>query len=293
MIKIRSLLGDLGVPFWTTGKNVSEGWTAITCPICGDRSNHGGFPPDDPKYSCFRCGKHSTVKIINAFVGDWNKSKALIAEYTDILQFEGSSERERAGIVEWPPKISTLELPSLHAQYLHDRGYNPQQIRDAYGVLAQYQSGDFKYRLLIPVYLNHRIMTYVGRDVTGRSPLRYKNLAETRSVLPAKECVYNIDSTHETAIICEGIFDAWRFGTQGVALFGIQFTTNQTNLLARRLKRAFICFDSEYVAQQKANELGETLSMQGVDVEILLLDRGDPGDMTQEEADEVKRELLL
>lgn len=146
---------------------------------------------------------------------------------------------------------------------------------------------------LSPVYLDRKVVTYVGRDVTDKAYLKYKNLPERLSVVPAKECVYNIDAIHETAIICEGIFDAWRFGNHGVALFGIIFTDHQTNLLARRLKRAFIVFDAEYTAQQQAGKLAETLAMQGVDVEILVLDRGDPGDMTQQEADEVKRELLM
>lgn len=152
MINIRALLGDIGVPFWTVGKNVSEGWTTITCPMgCGDRSNHGGFSKDGTGYNCFKCGKHSITRVI-ATVGDlsWKNAKSLIDQYSDILVVNTVYHEDRASKVEWPPRIIAPDLPSLHAQYLHERGYNPQQIRDAYGVHAQYQVGDFKYRLLIP-----------------------------------------------------------------------------------------------------------------------------------------------
>ncbi len=34
MLDIQRLLGDVGVPYWTSGKNVSDGWTSISCPFC-------------------------------------------------------------------------------------------------------------------------------------------------------------------------------------------------------------------------------------------------------------------
>ncbi len=184
-------------------------------------------------------------------------------------------------------------MASIHYEYLHKRGYNPKQLRELYGVDGCYLTGDFKYRLVIPVYQKGRVVTYVGRDVTGKSQLPYKNLAERKSILPAKECVYNIDSIHETAIIVEGIFDAWRFGVHGIATLGIQFTATQTRTIASRVRKAFICYDPEPIAQQKAYEMAETLSFQGVDVEILLIDAADPGEMTQKEADKIKRILKI
>ena len=113
-------------------------------------------------------------------------------------------------------------------------------------------------------------------------------------VYPAKEVIYNLDSIHETAIICECVFDAWRFGAHGVATFGLQFTNRQTNALANRLKRAFIIFDTDPTAQKKGRELGAILAFQGVDVEIVKVNEyKDPGELPQKLADEIKKELLL
>ena len=291
MLDIRTLLGDLGVPYWTSGKNVSEGWSSVTCPMCGDRSNHGAFSPEGDAYSCFRCGKHSVRKIISNF-SSWNEAGILIQEYTSSLSFYEKAERERSSIVEWPPSCA-VSMPSVHSEYLYKRGYDPKQLRELYGVESCYQTGDFKYRLVIPVYLDGKVVTYIGRDITGKASLPYKNLAERKSILPAKECVYNIDNIHETAIICEGVFDAWRFGAHGVATFGLQFTNAQTNALAKRLKRAFIVFDADVQAQAKGHELGGILAFQGVDVEVVSVsDYKDPGELPQSVADEIKLELF-
>jgi hypothetical protein len=290
MLDIQGLLGDIGVPYWTSGKNVSDGWTSISCPLCGDRSNHGAFSPDGWGYSCFRCGGHKVPKVISTLTS-WKETKTLLKTYSNVLYIKEEKEYIGVSSVEWPPK-NVIKMPSLHAEYLHERGYDPKQLRELYDIQCCYQTGEFKYRIIIPVYLNGRIMTYVGRDITDKAALKYKNLAESKSVIPAKQIVYNIDNIHDTAIICEGIFDAWRFGTHGVAMFGLQYTAQQTRALASRLRRAFIVFDTEAQAIEKANELGADLALQGVEVEIIGIEQKDPGEMSQEEADEVKNELL-
>jgi len=291
MLNIQLLLGDIGVPYWESGKNVSEGWCSVSCIKCGDRSNHGAFSPDGHAYSCFRCGKHSVKSIIAEYTS-WTEAGILINEYSSALSFHKGIEHERSALVEWPPPCA-VPMPSLHAEYLHDRGYDPKQLRDLYGIESCYQIGDFKYRVVIPVYLNGRVVTYIGRDVTDKQTLPYKNLSERKSILPAKECVYNIDNIYETAIICEGVFDAWRFGAHGVATFGLQFTSAQTNALTKRLKRAFIVFDADTQAQAKGRELGGILAFQGVEVEIVQVpEYKDPGELPQTLANEIKKELI-
>lgn len=291
MLDIQTLLGDFGIPFWTSGKNVSHGWTTITCPLCDDRSNHGGFSPTGYGYTCFKCGKHSIYSVLSQVITEKNLS-AIINQYSNDLFVAKKLNRERAAKVIWPPE-NAVKMPSIHAEYLHKRGFNPKQIRELFDIKFCYQIGKFKYRIIIPIYQNRRLVTYVGRDVTGLSKLPYMNLAERLSVLPAKECIYNLDNVSKVAIITEGIFDSWRFGVHGVSPLGIQFTTMQTGLLASRLDKAFVFFDNEPQAQQKALELGEILAFQGVSVEnIVHTDFNDPGEMTQEIADEIKYGLL-
>lgn len=290
MLNIRALLGDLGVPYWTTGKNVTPGWTSVSCPACGDRSNHGAFSPAGTSYSCFRCGSHKLRNII-AYYTDQATVTHLLKNYSDALFIPEKFSVSHASKVEWPPE-SAVEMPSVHAEYLHLRGYDPKQIRDMYKVECCYQTGNFNYRIIIPIIQDNKVVSYVGRDVTGKAKLKYKNLSDSKSVVSVKNTVYNLDAIHDTAIICEGIFDAWRFGSYGVAVYGLQFTGAQTRALAGRLRRAFIAFDAEPIAQQKALEMAEILALQGVSVEVVSLDVKDPGEMTQKEADQLRKELL-
>ena len=172
---------------------------------------------------------------------------------------------------------------------MHKRGYITSQIEQLYGVKACYITGDFKYRLVIPVVEKGRIVTYVGRDITEKSKLKYKNLKEELSVKPAKECVYNIDAVCDTAIIAEGIFDVWRLKYNAVAMLGLVFTRKQVRMLAEKLKKAFICFDNEPVAKESAMALGEELSMAGVDVYVVLIDKKDPDCLSESEAEEIRK----
>ena len=206
--------------------------------------------------------------------------------------YDQKVQKDRAAKVEWPHSSFETGIPSIFSQYLFNRGYQTSQIEQLYGVKACYITGDFKYRLVIPVIENGKIITYVGRDVTGKSALKYKNLKEELSVRPAKETIYNIDAVGDTAIIVEGIFDVWRLKYNAVATLGLVFTRIQVRILSRRLKKAFICFDNEPIAAEAARALGEELSMAGVEVYIILIDKKDPDLLSEQEAEEIRKIVL-
>lgn len=293
MLNIRALLGDLGVPYFTSGKNVSEGWTTIQCPMgCGDTSNHGGFAPGGFGYSCFKCGKHSIYSVIGQFTESRNEAVSLIKEYSNDLVYHAHIHEERASKVDWPPISAKETLPSIHSEYIHSRGYDPKKLREMYGVVGCYHTGPMKYRLVIPIFENGRLVSYVGRDVTEQAPLRYKNLPERQSILSVRETVYNIDSIHKFAIITEGIFDAWRFGAHGTALYGLQVTSRQVHLLAKKIKYAAIMFDRGTTEYAMAENLAESLGLCGIETAIVQIDCKDPGVMPQNEADELKNEIM-
>jgi DNA primase len=291
MINIRAVLNDLGVPYWDVGKNVSHGWVTISCPFCGDRSNHGGFSPNGKGYSCFKCGPHR-IKETLLHYGPNETVRALLKQHSNALNtdhYNYNVTKERSAQVTWPHVTFEKDIPSVFSQYLHKRGYITSQIEQLYGVKACYITGDFKYRLVIPVVEKGRIVTYVGRDITEKSKLKYKNLKEELSVKPAKECVYNIDAVGDTAIVAEGIFDVWRLKYNAVAMLGLVFTRKQVRMLAEKLKKAFICFDNEPVAKESAMALGEELSMAGVDVYVVLIDKKDPDCLSESEAEELRK----
>lgn len=297
MFNIRKWLNDEGVTYYVQGKNVSDGWTGVSCIYCGDRSSHGGFSPNGQVYSCFKCGKKTnTAGFIKDLLNiSFPKVKEILSRYSNALDIShyDSSVKDRVHVVEWPPPDAEAELPSVFGRYLYKRNYVPSQIEQLYGVKACYLTGSFKYRLVVPIIENGRVVTYVGRDITGQSGLKYKNLKEELSVKPVKECIYNIDAVKDTAIIVEGITDVWRLRYNAVATLGLVFTRKQVRLLTERLKTAFICFDAEPQAQEMALALGEELSMAGVDTSIVAIDKDDPGCLSEKEADAIRKIISM
>lgn len=292
MFNARKWLNDIGMPYWTAGKNVSDGWTTLSCPWCGDRSNHLGIAPNGITASCFKCGpKGHIINLIKVVEQkDYTKAKSVLDQYSNALDISHyQSAKDRAASVTWPIPEFEKEIPSIFSQYLHSRGYKTSQIEELYQIKTCYLTGNFKYRIVVPIIENGRILTYIGRDVTGKSSLKYKNLKEELSIRPAKECIYNIDAVQDTAIIVEGIFDVWRLKYNAVATLGLVFTRKQVRILSERLKKAFICFDREPVAQEMALALGEELSMAGVETYIVTIDKKDPDCLSEEEAEEIRK----
>ncbi len=274
MFDAMAWLNDSGIPYSLHGKNISQGWIGLS--------------------SCFRCGKRTGVAKLIATIENCSSSAAwhIFNSHSNILKTPDYFEKTRASHVEWPPP-ACKEIPLLaHADYIYERGYDLEQLISTYDIKFGWYTGNFKYRIIIPVYLQGRVVSYIGRDISNQATLKYKNLKEELSILPVKETVYNIDNIHEEAIICEGVFDAWRFGYNAVAMFGLVYTQRQVRMLGDKLKKAYICFDAEPQAREAAETLGEELSWQGVDVEILSIDTKDPGEMSQREADELKQELF-
>jgi hypothetical protein len=294
MFRVYDYLVDNGIPHQTSGKNIGIGWTGVQCPRCGDTRGHCGIAPTGYSYSCLKCGaKGSMQNLIQSLslVG-WKTAKELFEKYNDVLYFNEFASINRSVADVELPKNATARLPELHTEYLVDREFDPGYIKRMFNVQAVYKTGEWKYRLIIPVYMRGKLVTFVGRDVTGQSDTKYKNLRGDLSIMTTKETVYNIDNIHEEAIICEGPTDVWRFGYNAVSLFGLIYTPQQVLILGNRLKRAIICFDNEPKAQEIAEELAEELSWQGVQVEIALIDAADPGELSKAEADEIKNELF-
>lgn len=220
------------------------------------------------------------------------KAAKIYQAHSSVLYTPDYFAKSRASKVEWPPP-DAIDTPfDMQRQYIIDRGYDFDHIVNNYGIKFGGYTGQFKYRILIPVVFQGRVVSYLGRDVGGEAYLKYKNLREEESVLPVKETVYNIDNIADEAIICEGVFDAWRFHYNAVALFGLVYTQTQIRILGNKLKRAFICFDNEPQAEEAAEDLAEALNFQGVKTEILLIDTKDPGEMSASEANEVIQELF-
>lgn len=305
MIDIIKIYQRFGIPYQTEGhKHVRSGWIGIPCPFCtGNPGYHLGYCYDrNSKYAgafhCWRCGGKNLIEVLSSLLNtDTSSTWSIIKEY----QIDGtgpiiSTKTERKG----PTKgRSTCQLPigtkpiqEIHRQYLQNRNFNPDKIEEIWKIQATGPVGNYKHRIIIPIFFNKKLVSYQGRDITNKSSMKYKACPQDLEAREHKTCLYGLDEVQgDSVVVVEGVTDVWRLGIGAVATFGIEYKHDQIPLL-KRFKNIFILFDSEPQAQEQARLLSITLYSPERHIEILELSEGDPGEMNQSDADDLMKELL-
>lgn len=283
-----------GVDYTSSGsKNVSTGWIGTTCRWCGDRTNHLGINLTSKKISCFKCGKKGNVLTLVMAVDNcsFNTAKRTVLEFSTVdFAYLVRKERLHAQNTLFPTGIQDKFLP-MQDQFLLKRRYDREFLQKKYDIMPMGPTlDDWKFRIIIPVYEKHQLVTYVGRDVTGKLEIPYKNAPIEKSVIQAKHSLYNFDSIRDTAIVVEGIMDVWRIGNGAVCSFGTQYTKEQILKLVG-LKRIFVLYDAD--APAEADRLSFDLTAVCRNVEVILLDEGDPDNLHEDDVWALRRELGL
>jgi hypothetical protein len=294
------LCSEQGIQYRTEGtKHNRPGWVQTYCPFCGHRGKWFlGYHLETGAVNCWHCGKHRLVDVVRLSL-QCNKEKAL----TIIRKYETGRKARKEIQIRVSSNLApvVLRLPGgcgpmlpRHRKYLAGRKFDPEDVALTWGLLGTGPVGEYRNRIIIPIFLEGKMVSYQGRDITGKSDLKYKACAMENEVVHHKHTLYGIDLVPgDTAVIVEGAADAWRLGPGAVATFGTGFTIPQLNLFCRKFTRAFLLFDPEPSAQDRADRAANLLSARGIDVEVLCTDDElDPGDMPQTEAADLMMELL-
>jgi hypothetical protein len=275
---------DFNIDYRTEGKNVQAGWVNICCPACNDQGFHGGINPEKDYFNCWRCGWIPINEVLSAKTGLSKKQISLYKKKYIHGAFILSKNKDK---VEFASKV---ELPGsalnkFHKKYLEKRGFDADFLEDKYKLLGTGISGYWKYRIIIPIYYRHQLISFQGRDYTNQQELRYVGLQKEKSVMDYKDILYGIDfCTSDTIAVVEGVTDVWRMGDGFAATFGTSMTENQIRVLSK-YKNIYFLFDPELEAQEKAKKAATKLASIGRNVEIIDLEIDcDPGDLTQEES---------
>lgn len=282
-------------------KRTREGWVQIHCPFCvGSQGYHLGFHIESGAYKCWRCTTHSQIDVVKRLL-NCSTSEAIktIGEYQSKANTVKTSSRDN---LKRPKASLKCVLPSgcsdmteKHKKYLLKRNYDPDKLEKLWGLKGTGAVGRYKHRIIAPIYFNGKLVSYQGRDITNKSELKYKACSKEEEVVEHQTIVYGLDYVKgDSCIIVEGIADVWRLGYGAVCCFGTSFTLSQVNLIAERMKKVYILFDSdESNAIKMAEKLSCMLSARGLEVELLELEEGDPGELPQEIADDLMREIGL
>jgi len=297
----RKYLDHKRIKYDVSGKNISDrgGWIGTKCLWCQDHSNHLGINLDTKGFNCWICpakGKtpfsfimkleNCTFSHAEKIVQNFSSVRVLIKQRTLLT----SEDRQSVDVV-LNAERAEKQLLFLHRKYLESRNFDPDYIFDKYKLMCCGVGSRWCHRLIIPFYQKNQIVTFTARDVTDKARVPYDHLPNLDSIVPVKETLYNLESLKDTAIVVEGPTDVWRIGDGACAVMGYKYTANQVLALSN-MRRVFVLFDTEEKAQKLAEEFAFELSTMVPFVEILELESGDPGDLSEDDARSLRREIF-
>jgi len=287
-------LNDYNIQYAHKGKNIAQGWTGINCPFCTfDNSFHGGINNYSKGFSCWKCGEHGALpKLIAQILNiTYKEAFSVINKYSTDFYAPQLPEKIPQQTVCTLPKNTTDTLLKKHALWLARRKFTPTSIFKKYKLKCTTKTYPWQWRLIVPYYQNKKILTFMGVDVLGTQDVKYKQCPINHSVFAPKQTLYNLPKHRDTVIVVEGLTDTWRMGENTVAVAGVKYTPEQVNLLSE-FQRVFILFDADEAGYTGARNLANDLSTFVPHVEIIELEEGDPGDLTDREVAQIKNDVF-
>src|SRR3989304_1899655 len=301
LFDVVSYLNNKGISF--NSERMDRGWIGISCLWCSDSGEHLGVNINSNFVSCWKCGKKGSIaKLVKAIENHVTFSETLevIEKYQDFnrmglfnLPEESNSKISHLKIPKNFIKLSWPIVPDIVIKFLVKRGFDPEVFIRSREFYYGGHVGHFKFRLILPITLRGRLVTWVGRDVTGRSEIKYRNLEEEKSILPAKNTLYGFDEAPpgSNLLVVEGPIDQLKCGAGSVATYGTAWTDRQVTLL-RELnpQNVTILYDSEIEAQKSANRLARMIWWCPCEI-VMLNNVKDPGELTVEQGKELMGSL--
>lgn len=332
----RAFLENNGIEYIDHGPQVTRGNIGIQCPFCGDAdpSYHMGINVTTNYWNCWRNSYHrgkSPARLVAKLLGcTVLRAKTIVSEEstTDVSAFDEMylrlnqppKEKEkppepptRLNFVNGMRKVSRRGYGELFYKYIRDRGFTKSQTD---WVIKEHKlkyslTGTWRWRLIIPIYFNGKLVNWTGRSIRKDATVRYLSLSTAPSedspsdmpqaVMSVKHCLFNFDSIYRTGgrrlYVMEGPFDAIKFDTQlrlfdirATCLFGTSLSLEQRYLLfelAEQFDDVVVVVDpeSEHIAIQIASDLASV----DAGIEIIPQEYEDPGAMTGDAIQEFAR----
>ena len=273
MIDIESILNELGVDFKTSGKNVGAHDINIDCPWCG-ADKHLGISKTEGKVHCWVCSFEELKKYPSLLKVLQEATRLGWGEITEVLADHGwekypyAIKKPDSGLAErCSLPIESKKLLGIHKSskgysdaidYLSRRGFGKDII--GWYDLRFASSGNYGGRIIIPICLDFKVVSFTSRDYTGKQKNRYKHAPLYMSSKRIKDLLYNYDiaKTHKHIYVLEGPTDVWRMGEDSVAVFRSALSAEQRNLLiSLKPKSVTIVFDP--MATSRAYDAAESL----------------------------------
>ncbi len=288
---IRDILRDLNIPFKEHSESslVTEGWVGIVCPMpgCGQGGKFGrGIHVQSLKSTCWKCSSARIGDVLVAASG--RPLRDILALLSGMAPRFASDERTPSTGRYTPPEgVGPLEANSR--RYLAKRGLDPDQCAEMYNLGWIGLSKMLKFRIFMPVCNPNGVpVSWTTRAIGEGVQPRYLMAPPEQESRPLKSLLFGEHLALHSVCVVEGQFDAIRLGPGAVATGGLVVTKAQVNRIAKHPVR-YICFDNEPMAQKRAVQLAESLSVFPGETNVIRLSTGkDPGDAAESEIKEIR-----
>lgn len=318
------------IEFVEKGPNVSKSNINIECPFCGnDPSHHLGLSLKKGFWGCWRNKKHRGKKphklIMSLLHVPFEQAVAIVgtggrpnlSEFDQAianLKGNGDGPSVALTVLQMPKEFKPISRDGHGKKYwgyLTNRGFKKADISklcDLYD-LRYCQNGKWGHRIIIPVYMDNRLVCWTSRTISKRESLRYVSL--TTNPIKAKErgdpvSPMNIKDTvlwyddikglrGDTFVLCEGPFDALKVdyygrknGVRSTCIFSTDMRDSQMLLIdemAHKFRRKLVLLDQGQTST--AMGLVNDLVHLGFEFGNLPQGVGDPGDMTQKQIEQL------
>jgi len=284
---------DRNIDYYTEGKNVSRGWVNISCPFCDDPSWHCGVNLKSNLFHCWICDeKGSVIKLIQRIEDcSWAEAKRIFREFCDEFKIQNELPEH--------PRLKTrkiitfpiVNLQGVHRVFLTQRGFLPNHIIKKYKIKASTGIGKYRYRIIIPIFFNGKMVSFTARAIFDHQTPKYLNCPNNLSLVDVHDIFYNVDSlkNKRKCVIVEGVTDVWRIGEGAIAMLGKNISEKQIFLLKeKKIEEILLLFDKD--AEEKAESYAKQLASLFL-VNIGILDKGDPGELDDESVSKIKNWL--
>lgn len=318
-MNIRNIFSQYNIEYAESGKNISKGWIGVNCPFCEeDEGFHLGINEKSGYWSCWKNSKHRGKGYYNLFrklLKCSEQQLRLLCEDKKLLiedEFNSIKDKLNSKDIIKENKIQLLNFfpefleiknkggTKRFWDYLIERGFdNPEIIISNYHLLCCLIN-EYKFRIIMPIYKNSKLVTWTSRSIYKNAKLRYLSHAKELSVLNIKDTLFDYDYINgggEVLFITEGPFDAMKmhylfpsFVYKVTCLYTKSITNSQEVLLyniAAKYDKIILLLDK--------NELSQSLFLMNIlsfipNFKTMIFpfeDIKDPGELTSKHMNEL------
>jgi len=281
-------------------------WRVCDCLICG-KEGHFHFNIETTQCGCFKCGYTGNYITLVSEVEGIPRREVFKSHTRSSIPYEEKVKREKKkaknqselekyydSLQKFYNKLYLIGPRSKALSYLTKRGFDLEKV-NTYGIRRAPKEpikifGEKKKytgRIIIPYYRNGKIVYYQARAYGKRKP-KTLNPPKVCEGAGKTNCVFNIDNVemHSIIIITEGSFDVMAINKNAVAIGGKFISKSQLGeILSKKPEEVVVMLDAD--AHAETINLAHIFS-EFVRSSYVLLDKGDPGDRTEQE----NRELI-